>query len=128
MPAAGNTRNNPEPHQAPSDSVRFLKFCLLGSLRPIRFLQIAPPVLSGPLNSPWVPSDHSSVLSGFLNCPQPCQVPQVSSPSRSVIMASCLFLSLARLLDFSSSSVRLVVNSAILSSSSFFSCGWVQCE
>ena len=46
-------------------------------------------------------------------------------PSRSVIMASCLFLSLARLFDFSSSSVRLVVNSAILSSNSFFSWrGW----
>lgn len=38
-------------------------------------------------------------------------------------MASCLFLSLARLFDFSSSSVRLVVNSAILSSNSFFSWG-----
>lgn len=44
-------------------------------------------------------------------------------PSRSVIIASCLFLSLARLFDFSSSSMRLVVNSAILSSSSFFSWG-----
>lgn len=37
-------------------------------------------------------------------------------------MASCLFLSLAKLLDFSSSSVRFVVNSDILSSNSFFSC------
>lgn len=49
--------------------------------------------------------------------------PTALSPSRSVIIASCLFLSLARLLDFSSSSMRLVVNSAILSSRSFFSCG-----
>lgn len=37
-------------------------------------------------------------------------------------MASCLFFSLAKLLDFSSSSVRFVVNSDILSSKSFFSC------
>lgn len=44
-------------------------------------------------------------------------------PSRSVIMASCLFFSFCRLLDFSSSSARLVVNSETRSSRSFFSCG-----
>lgn len=42
-------------------------------------------------------------------------------PSKSVIMASCLFLSFCKLLDFSSSSDKLVVNSEILSSNSFFS-------
>lgn len=37
-------------------------------------------------------------------------------------MASCLFFSFCRLLDFSSSSARLVVNSEIRSSRTFFSC------
>ena len=55
--------------------------------------------------------------------PSPTDPASHRLPSRSVIIASCLFLSLARLFDFSSSSMRLVVNSAILSSSSFFSWG-----
>ncbi len=46
----------------------------------------------------------------------------LDSPSRSVIMVSCLFLSFCRLLDFSSSSARFEVNSEIRSSISFFSC------
>lgn len=53
----------------------------------------------------------------------PGQMAVTLLPSRSVIIASCLFLSFARLFDFSSSSMRLVVNSAILSSRSFFSWG-----
>lgn len=40
-------------------------------------------------------------------------------PSNSEIMDSCLFLSLVRFLDFSSSSARLALKSATLSSSNF---------
>lgn len=42
-------------------------------------------------------------------------------PSKSVMMASCLFFSFCKLLDFSSSSDKFVENSEILSSNSFFS-------
>lgn len=48
------------------------------------------------------------------------------SPSKSAIMASCLFLSFCRDLDFSSSSVMLVENSAIRDSNSFFSWGYIR--
>lgn len=50
------------------------------------------------------------------------------SPSKSVIMASCLFLSFCKLLDFSSSSAKMLVTSEILSSNCFFSCSSTRTE